>query len=529
MSDPNNPVILGAPLISTTLPSSTTTTTNPAIKGTVITSGPIKDPAATSGTTTTSGTTSTIERLLSLNKNSKSHKKYILIGSGVILIVVVTILLVWFFVFRKLSSKSTTCTTNSDCKKSGEYCDSSTKKCTACPTGLQSSCPDGCSDICTVSLNIPCDADADCITSGQYCNTTTKKCTACPTGTQASCPAACSSVCQVGKSCQTKNDCIINGTYCDPTSNKCISCPTGNQPSCPDGCSSVCQVGKSCQTKNDCIINGTYCDPTSNRCIECPTGNQPYCPYGCSLVCTQINDECQTNSDCTSVNEYCDDNKKCQQCLCGSNCNPKCNGSCITCQGSTPYCYPPNASETDLIGTCSAECVQVSNVAVDCSKYNFANNENWYVVHMDWPASNSNVIDSYLTLVNDNMGESSRWLYSSREIKDDYGGNNVVNGVSRLSINYNGNAGFNPALTAGVVNTLGTSVYQGQGYWNTRDTVGPCGGFTEVDYDFVYCTADSQCSNSKRGDKCDTTTKTCKCGSSDLCPSNKTCQSGQCK
>ena len=143
------------------------------------------DPQGSSNPQGSDNQNASMNQFIEKIKQFTSNDKYMKLAAISIALIVGVALLIWLILSLAKSSKKEpkkqqSCTINSDCKTIGEYCNTTTKKCTACPTGIQPSCPDGCSSGCLVDPTL-CTTNSDCTLVGQYCNTTTKKCTVCPT------------------------------------------------------------------------------------------------------------------------------------------------------------------------------------------------------------------------------------------------------------------------------------------------------------------------------------------------------------
>ena len=140
----------------------------------------------------------------------------------------------------------------------------------------------------------------------------------------------------------------------------------------------------------------------------------------------------------------------------------------------------------------------------------------------DWPSSNNAVKDASATFDTDTL--YGRWNYDLVRIAAG-GGNNVINGSARVKLNVPNVNNSTMTLVPGNLYDVESSAFQGV-VWGHRDMVGPCGTMTGFFTDFIYCTQDSDCVG--RGDTCDLTTKTCKCGSSGLCSNKQSCTNGLC-
>ena len=418
-----------------------------------------------------------------LVNNQNEHKTFIIIGIVFFVVVLSVVLIILYFVFKK-SSKTQICNSDSDCTNvDNQYCDTTTNLCTACPIGNQTTCPDGCSSVCSIINSNNCTTNLDCING--------------------------------------------DNQYCDTTTNLCTACPIGNQKTCPDGCSVVCTVDLNvCATDSDCSDQvNEYCNTSTKQCTACPIGNQDYCPNYCSSICKTIDigDNCVNSTDCSS-NQYCDTaTNTCQRCLCGASCHPECK-SCLICQGDTPYCYPPNASNQSLVGTCSATCNPVSNISVDLSKYD-AKTNNKYDVLFDWPVSNDDVQDiSVMLNALYQYGESD---YHLTQIQAGENRDSIKNGITRVTLSYPSTKALTPLMSPGHTKNIEVGAFQGR-EWKLKETGGPCSDTTPSKFSFIYCQDDSDCVATT--DTCDLSTHTCTCGSSPnvICNWQQLCKQGKC-
>lgn len=269
-----------------------------------------------------------------------------------------------------------TCRSNSDCRGTRPFCNTTSRSCDPCTTNAQcatisaaaplclttgasagscvqctatdvSACPSN-RRLCdpATSACVGCVTSANCQTPGlPVCDTTARVCRACNTATQASdCPSAALPVC-AGAGVNAGN---------------CVACtpdPGGMRGSCADA-TPLCttdlaapNVCVGCNTHGDCAGATPLCDRTTRRCRACTAAD-----------CTGATPVCATSGTSTGRCVECTEAQT-GACVAPSVCNPATN-ACVGCTSNADCRDPSRPICNTTNNTCRA-CDAMS--AADCT------------------------------------------------------------------------------------------------------------------------------------------------------------------
>ncbi len=205
------------------------------------------------------------------------------------------------------STKSTTCTKNSDCVSTTSLCVEG--QCVACASNSQCD-----SKLCEDATGkcIQCTSQNENSCDTKYCNTLSGVCEACPNNDACSTGRCSNGVCS---GCASNLDCSA-GKKCNTNTGICVACNSDfdcelGECYYPGTGSSLCQ---SCVNRG-CSLSGYACDATTGKCSCRSVGESVPSPDACctknsiSGICTL----CILDSQCPS-------GSKCQRgaCVCGS-------------------------------------------------------------------------------------------------------------------------------------------------------------------------------------------------------------------
>jgi len=179
----------------------------------------------------------------------------------------------------------------------------------------------GNSGTCSTSqTSISCTGDSDCVSSGQFCEPMTALCVPCVKTADCASGGHClGNRCVTFTPCSSKGDCSGGEPLCDSTRGVCVQCTKDADCSTGQACNAnKCVAVAVCKNNTDCA--SSLCDSANGRCIECLVDS--HCSAS-NMHCLRnyCRPACASNTDCAALGMVCDiSNKVCMRCLTSKDC-----------------------------------------------------------------------------------------------------------------------------------------------------------------------------------------------------------------